>query len=107
GNGGNIKIGATTVAGQLNYVGTGETVTRSVQIFGSTGNATIDASGSGALVLTNLTNGTAGAKGLVLTGISNDNNMVTSTLADNGGALALTKSAAGTWILAPTSNLNT
>lgn len=109
--GGFLEIGnpgATTTANLL-YVGSGETVTRAINLVGTTGSRVIDSSGSGALVLTNLNNSTAtsvniagGAKTLDIRGNNTDGNMITSVLADNGGALTVTKSDGGTWILNPT-----
>jgi autotransporter-associated beta strand protein len=110
--GGALEIGNPNATDTVNlmYVGSGETATRRINIIGTTGTRRLDSSGSGALVLTNLANSTAtsinttgGAKTLELRGTNVDANMITSVLADNGGALTITKADAGTWILNPTS----
>lgn len=109
--GGFLEIGnpSTTTTANLMYVGRGETTTRPIYLVGTTGTRRIDSSGSGALILTALSNSTAqslhttgGAKTLELRGSNTDGNMVTSVLGDNGGALAVTKTDSGVWILNPT-----
>ena len=84
-------------AGTLAYVGEGEISNRLIQTSAS---STIESSGSGALVLTNvLNNSTTTAKTLTLTGDLNAANEITSVLSDNTGILTVTKSDNGTWIL--------
>ncbi len=96
---GQLNIGnGGTVGGYLLYAGGGETASRTINL-NSTGTATIDASGSGPLILTSITNFVAGAKVLQLVGQSRDANTITAVLADNGGALSVTKGNGGTWIL--------
>ncbi|GEP44951.1 autotransporter-associated beta strand repeat-containing protein [Brevifollis gellanilyticus] len=93
----NVGGGALTLAGgQLFYVGTGEQTTRSISL---TASATIDAGGSGPLVLTNFSNGNTTAKTLTIRGISIDGNTITSNLLDNTGALSVTKADGGVWEL--------
>ena len=100
--GGNLQLGnGGTSVGSLLYVGSGETTTRLIQINSTTGSPTIDATGSGALVLQSISNNLAGAKTLNIRGNNVDGNMITSQLTDNGGALTLTKSDSGVWILNP------
>jgi autotransporter-associated beta strand protein len=82
--------------GTLIYAGTGETSARQINFNASN---TIDASGSGPLILTNFVNNTPGAKTLTLRGFSNDANQITQALADNVGALTLSKQDGGTWII--------
>ncbi|MGB8167670.1 MAG: autotransporter-associated beta strand repeat-containing protein, partial [Chthoniobacteraceae bacterium] len=82
--------------GTLIYAGTGETTTRQINL---NANTTIDASGSGALVLSNFVNNVAGTRSLTLRGYSNDANQITAALADNGGALTISKQDGGTWII--------
>ena len=94
----NLGNGVTTGA-YLLYTGTGETVTRTINLNITTGSNTIDASGSGALNITKIVNLGSGAKTLTLTGESRDANTVSSVLADNGGALTVTKGNGGVWIL--------
>lgn len=109
--GGALEIGrpGSTSTAQLLYVGPGETTTRAINLVGTTGTRRIDSSGSGALILTNLANNTVnsvntsgGAKTLELRGNNTDGNMITSVLANNGGALTITKADGGVWILNPT-----
>ena len=78
------------------YVGSGETATRQVNLGVAT---TLTANGSGALVLSNLVNSGAVAKALTLRGYSMDMNTISSALRDNAGALSITKSDGGTWVL--------
>jgi autotransporter-associated beta strand protein len=99
-NTGQLNLGnGTTTGGYLLYTGSGETPTRTINIFATTATDTIDSSGSGALVINNLVNAAAGAKILVLRGSSSDANMMNAVLSDNGGALSIAKSDGGTWIL--------
>ncbi|HEY5314843.1 MAG TPA: autotransporter-associated beta strand repeat-containing protein, partial [Pirellulales bacterium] len=70
----------------------------------TTVSSTIDASGSGPLVLTNVQNNlVAGAKTLTLGGANTDDNIISSNLTDStvgaGGALAITKTDGGIWVL--------
>ena len=103
---GNTTAGAvtlgngTTTGGLLEYVGAGETSDRMIRLNTTTGSNQIHASGSGALILTNVDNTlTAGAKTLFLRGNSAVGNMITNALADNGGALGVTVDGGATWIL--------
>ena len=102
-NGGAVILGNGSNAATMIYVGSGETATRAVQLGNTSGGISIDASGTGALILTNVTNTGSGAKTLSLTGNSTDLNTISSVLADNGGALGVTKTtpgnAGGTWVL--------
>ena len=50
-------------------------------------------------MLNNLVNSDPGAKTLNLRGANLDQNAVNSVLADNGGALSISKQDGGTWIL--------
>jgi fibronectin-binding autotransporter adhesin len=99
---GNLLI---TTFGTLRYVGTGASTDR---LFSVTGGAsavgTIDASGTGALVFTNTgAMGFAASTGtrlLILSGTNSQNNTMNPVIGDNSGATALTKSGAGTWVVA-------
>ena len=87
-------------SGTLQYTGSGANIDRLFSV--GTGGGTVDASGTGALVLNN--NGTLGIDGvgarvLTLTGSNTDNNTLAAAVSDNGGATSLTKSGAGTWVL--------
>ncbi len=97
---GQLNLGSgTTTGGILLYTGVGETVTRTINLNTTTGTNTIDASGSGALNLTKIVNLGSGAKTLTLTGLSREANTVSSVLADNGGALTISKTNSSIWIL--------
>jgi fibronectin-binding autotransporter adhesin len=84
--------------GTLQYTGGGATIDRLFTL--GTGGGTIDDEGGGSLVLNNsgsiVMNGT-GARTLTLAGTGSDE--LDAKLGDNGGATALTKSGAGTWIV--------
>jgi autotransporter-associated beta strand protein len=86
--------------GRLLYTGSGANVDRLFTI--STAGATIDSSGSGALVF-NATGplGYIGntARAFVLTGSEADDNTLGPNITDNGGATTLTKNGAGKWVL--------
>ncbi|NBN94089.1 MAG: hypothetical protein EBV31_00425 [Verrucomicrobia bacterium] len=105
--------GATNTV-TLIYVGPGETTTRAIYLTGSSGTRRLEASGSGALVITNLINntansntpnGSASTKTLELRGVNTDFNMITSTLTNElsggNGALTVTKADGGVWVLNP------
>ncbi|OYW76067.1 MAG: hypothetical protein B7Z37_10495, partial [Verrucomicrobia bacterium 12-59-8] len=94
----NLGNGSTT-GGYLLYTGTGEIVTRTINLNTTTGSNTIDASGSGSLNITKIVNLGTGAKLLTLTGESRDANTITAVLSDNGGALTVSKANGGVWIL--------
>ncbi|MEZ0255746.1 MAG: autotransporter-associated beta strand repeat-containing protein [Chthoniobacter sp.] len=89
----------TTTGATLTYVGAGETTNRPITLNTTTGGVTLDASGSGALVITSMSNGGAGIKALALNGLNSDFNTISANLADNGGALSITKNSGGTWVL--------
>ena len=102
-----INIGSsTTVAGTLTYTGSGGSTNRTVNFAATTtGAATINSSGTGALIFTGtFTNAGSGAKTLTLGGTSTNNNEIQSILGNGSGTLSLTKTNAATWIL---SGLNT
>ena len=92
---GKVSLNNATLA----YVGGGETTDRLIELGGSTQNALIESSGSGALVLTNVVNVGTGARNFYLRGDLNAANEITSALADGGGALSVVKDDNGTWIL--------
>ena len=50
-------------------------------------------------MLNSIVNSVAGAKTLTLRGSSTDANTIAGVLADNGGALTISKTDSGTWIL--------
>jgi len=101
---GRLDIGGGTDTGTLLYTGSGHTTDRSVNLSGSTGGATLDASGSGALVFTTAFQATtAGAKTLTLTGNNTADNRIDGAIVNSSsGATSLTKSGTGTWALSGT-----
>jgi autotransporter-associated beta strand protein len=76
-----------------------------LDLAGTTGGATIDATGgSGAITFTSaFTASGSGAKTLLLTGSSTADNTVKAVVNSGGGNTSLTKSGAGRWILSGTS----
>ncbi len=103
-----INFGNVLQTGTLFYSGAAATTNRTLNLAStSTGGATIDASGTGALIFTgNVTNAaTTGTKTLTLNGTAT-NNEFQGIISDggNGGVVAVTKGDTGTWIL---SGLNT
>ncbi len=95
---GNSANVLSLTGGRLEYLGAGESSARSIVVNAST---TINASGSGALVLSNVTNGVGvAARTLTLEGQNSDDNIVSSNLINAGtGALSVTKGGPGTWTL--------
>ncbi|MFN0077667.1 MAG: beta strand repeat-containing protein, partial [Prosthecobacter sp.] len=99
---GNLSI---TNLATLRYTGAGASTDRLFEIPNGTANpvATIEASGSGALLFTNTGSmgfgGGSGVRTLVLSGTNIQNNTMSPAIGDNGGATTLTKSGAGTWLL--------
>ena len=102
---GTIQIGSGTTGATLAYTGGAATSNRVINLAGTTGGATIDASGSGALTLTSsLTATGAGAKTLTLTGTSTAANTLSGVIVNNSGTntTSLVKSGTGTWVLGGT-----
>lgn len=97
---GTIDIGATGTSATLKYTGAGSTSNRIINQAGSTGGATLDASGSGALILTGSISSAAGSKTLTLTGSNTALNTISGTIGNgSSGVVSLEKSGAGTWAL--------
>ena len=95
---GTIAIGATTTAATLQYTGAGATSDRVINLAGTTGGATIDSSGSGALVFTSALTATgAGAKTLTLTGTNTGANELQGAIVNSTAATSVLKSGTGTW----------
>ena len=95
-----LLLGYGLSTGTFQYTGLGETWTLPISINGTTGGATLDASGGGAFVVSGPVGvGTAGVKTLTLTGTSTAANTITSTFGNGAGTLGLAKSGAGTWVL--------
>ena len=98
---GTIGLGATSTTGTLLYTGAGETTDRVLDLAGTTGGATIQNDGSGAIIFsTTLTATGAGAKTLTLQGSNTGDNKIAKII-DNATAnpTSLTKAQAGTWVL--------
>jgi len=101
---GTIDIGFGTGAGQLTYTGTGETTDRVINLRGTTGNATLDQSGTSGLVkFTSANTATGGGnKTLTLQGSSAGTGEISGAIVNSSSATSLTKAGAGTWTLSGT-----
>lgn len=100
---GTIKIGSGTSSATLRYTGAGSTTNRVIDLAGTTGGATIDASGSGAIVFSNaFTASGAGSKTLTLTGTSTAANTIAGAIVNHSSSAttSLLKTGTGNWILA-------
>ena len=100
GTGSTLKIGSLTSGGTLKYVGTGETSNRVIDLSGTTGGTTLNASGSGLLKFTsNFTATGAGVKTLSLTGSGAGE--IAGRIINNSGSntTALNKSGDSIWTL--------
>jgi fibronectin-binding autotransporter adhesin len=100
-----INLGSGTTAGTLRYTGNGDTTNRTINLSGSTGGGTIDASGSGALVITAPVTAADTSKVLTLTGTSTAINSI--GLIPNpvtAGSLSVVKDGPGLWRLTSTSS---
>jgi len=100
---GTIAIGKDAAGGTLRYTGSGHSSDRELSLDGTTGGATLDASGSGALNLSSTAAIAAGAgsKTLTLTGSNTDDNTLAGIVQDNSPAnkTSLVKSGDGKWVL--------
>jgi len=86
----------------LIYTGTGETVTRAIDMQSVTASVTItNNGGSGALTLGNITSSGTGSHTLILNGTNNNANTISGTIVDTGGInkTSLAKSGSGKWVL--------
>jgi autotransporter-associated beta strand protein len=102
---GTIKIGNTTVGGTLLYTGATGSTNRVIDLSGTTGGVTLDASGSGAFTFSSAFTATGlGSKTLTLTGSNTANNTISGAIVDNSGTntTALLKTGSGTWVLSGT-----
>ena len=95
---GALGTGVATVqlTGNLKYTGTGETLSRATQLNGSA--PSFEASGSGALTVSNLSTSVS-TKTLTLKGSNTGANTITSSLTDSSGVLSLAKEDAGKWVV--------
>jgi len=101
-----IHMGLGSAATTLSYNGSGSTTDRTIGMQGTTGALTLDASGSGALVLGGVHFETAGNKTLTLKGLSDAALANTlGSLNEYGlGALTLVKSDTNTWVISGASS---
>ena len=115
---GTIGVGDRNTAGTLKYVGSGHTSDRVIDMRGAGAGATIDASGTGALVLTGNVIGTyfttangQANKTLTLSGTSTELNTMAGVINNNSNgtgtqSTALTKAGTGTWVLSGANTYN-
>ena len=99
---GTIRIGSTTTAGTLLYTGALTSTNRVIDLAGTTGGATLNASGTGALTFTsNLTATGTGAKTLTLRGTSTAANTFAGLIVDHDSSnkTSVSKLDAGLWVL--------
>ncbi len=98
---GTIGIGSVANSGTLIYTGAGETTDRVINLAGTTGTATIQNDGTGALNFSsNITVTGVGAKSFNLQGSNTGANIFAGVISDSSsGATALGKQGAGTWSL--------
>jgi fibronectin-binding autotransporter adhesin len=96
-----IRLGNLATAGTLAYTGGLGSTDRMIVLAGTTGGATIDGSGTGALTLAGDITGTEyGTKILTLTGTPTTvTNVVSGDISNGLGTLGVTKSGAGLWWL--------
>ena len=97
---GAIRIGSGTNTSELIYTGSGATLTRQINLAGSSGGAKITNNGAGALDFTNANFFSAVASGAKTLTLQGSNGGTISGAIDNGGGnVRLTKAGAGTWTL--------
>ena len=99
---GTLSLGSTTNTATLSYTGSGHSSNRVINLAGTTGGAILDASGTGALVLTSaLTTTGTGAKTLTLTGTNTGANTLGGAIVNHNtpNPTSLFKTGPGTWEL--------
>jgi len=97
---GTISMGDTTKTGTLIYTGTAQTSNRVIKLAGTTGGATIDQSGTGALVFSSALTATGlGVKTLTLQGSTAGTGEISGAIIDGSGTTAITKTGTGSWTL--------
>jgi autotransporter-associated beta strand protein len=102
---GTIDIGSGANEAILKYLGTlagGHTSDRTINLAGTTGGATLDASGTGAVSFTGGVTATGvGSKTLTLTGTNAGNNTLGGAIVNNSASnrTSVTKSGTGKWVL--------
>jgi len=96
----NVASNLILNGGTLQYTGVGVSTDR---LFSLQSSSTIDASGTGALNLSNIGtmgfNGGTAVKTLTLTGNNTGSNTVAAVIGDNGNATSVIKAGTGTWVL--------
>jgi autotransporter-associated beta strand protein len=102
-----IQLGGTTNAGALKYIGTvagGHSSDRPLNLAGTTGGGTLDASGTGTIsFLGGVTATGLGNKTLILTGTNTGANTLGGAIVNSTGyATSLSKSGGGTWAITGT-----
>jgi autotransporter-associated beta strand protein len=98
-NGATINVGGSSRSGTVIYTGSGHTTSRQFNMAGTTGGMTLDASGTGALVLTTaISTSVSGAKTVTLTGTSTYGNALAG-ISPTHNPVGLTKSGTGKWRL--------
>lgn len=97
---GTVLMGLGTAAVGLTYTGAGSSSDRPIDLVGTTGAVTVNASGSGALVLNGpVTSEEFGAKTLIFGGTSVPSvaNAINGVISECAGTLAILKTDPGTW----------
>jgi autotransporter-associated beta strand protein len=104
GTGGQITLGNSSSAASISYVGTNSSsTTRPLNWTASSGGLTLANNGSGTvqfLASSNFRSGSGGAATLTLGGSNTGSNVLAQIINDSFGTTTLTKSGAGTWVLA-------
>jgi len=105
-----ILIGSTSTAATLLYEGSGDTIADALSWNGTTGGATVNSSGTGALVFSNTAAivAGAGAKTVTLTGTNADANTIAGIIQNNSvtNVTNVSKTGAGTWVLTGANTFN-
>ena len=102
-----IRLGLTTAATTLTYTGAGHSTDRVVALQGTTGGATLNADGTGAIAYGAVRGAMYGAKTLTLGGTSGAGLVNTIGLLEEGPAtLSLVKSGSGIWRIAGGSTIS-
>lgn len=97
-----IRLGNGTTTGTLLVTGAAGSTNRQIDLTGTTGGGVVDNDGSAALILNgDITSSTFGSKTLTLAGATTGFNNVVNSIISNGlGTVGVTKTEAGTWVLA-------
>ncbi len=100
---GTLHLGTGGNSTTLTYVGAGETSDRPIRLTATSGTTTIESSGYGRIILTNVQNnsGSSAAKTLVLGGTNTDCNEVSGILSNDtgGGVLTVVQNTQAMWVL--------